>query len=87
MDNTNKFRKYIKSMENYKKTLFDKTIKIVNVLNEKYKTLTKKEKQVLNDYKEEGYKQLKVFLTENRVTFEKHFNKLYLFSDEVQNER
>ena len=80
----NKFKKYIQSMENYKKSLFDKTMSIINILNKKYKLLTKKEKQVLNDYKEEGYKQLKIFLTTNEITFEKFYNKIYIFSDEIE---
>lgn len=79
----NKFKKYIQAKNNYKMSLLNKTSKIINVLNEKFNSLSKKEKQVLNDYKEEGYKQLKTFLTKDIITFEKHFNKLYLFSDEI----
>ena len=33
--------------------------------------------------KKKVYKQLKTFLTKDIITFEKHFNKLYLFSDEI----
>ena len=79
----NKYRKYIQAKKNYKMSLLNKTSKIINILNEKFNSLSKKEKQVLNDYKEEGYKQLKTFLAEDIITFEKHFNKLYLFSDEI----
>lgn len=79
----NKYRKYIQAKKNYKMSLLNQTSKIINILNEKFNSLSKKEKQVLNDYKEEGYKQLKTFLAEDIITFEKHFNKLYLFSDEI----
>ena len=35
-------------------SLLNKTSKIINVLNEKFNSLSKKKKKLLNDYKEEG---------------------------------